>query len=169
MLLIAKLSIYCSCLHNKKQSFNNFIILPKEKGNIQKQVYYCFPKILSTYYLTYTLMICFLCFVNQENDESSVHVFFAIHNISLPYWAQAANSTLIELPLSWMQKLKYNRIVPLHQNIHFKMLILSRVATCDVWWDVKKQILESTRRGTTTPTQFNNCGTSKLLEAIHKI
>jgi len=37
VLLIAKLSIYCSCLHDKKLSFNSFLILLKEKRKTQKE------------------------------------------------------------------------------------------------------------------------------------
>ena len=38
VLLIAKFSIYCSCLHDEKLSFDSFLILLKEKLNIQKEI-----------------------------------------------------------------------------------------------------------------------------------
>ena len=37
-LLIAKFSIYCSCLHDEKLSFDSFLILLREKLNIQKEI-----------------------------------------------------------------------------------------------------------------------------------
>ena len=37
-LLIAKFHIYCSCLHDEKLSFDSFLILLKEKLNIQKEI-----------------------------------------------------------------------------------------------------------------------------------
>ena len=37
-LLIAKFSIHCSCLHDKKLSFDSFLILIPEKLNIQKEI-----------------------------------------------------------------------------------------------------------------------------------
>ena len=38
VLLIAKFSIYCSCLHDEKLSFDSFLILLKEKLKIQKEI-----------------------------------------------------------------------------------------------------------------------------------
>ena len=38
VLLIAKFHIYCSCLHDEKLSFDSFLILLKEKLNIQKEI-----------------------------------------------------------------------------------------------------------------------------------
>ena len=38
VLLIAKFSIYCSCLHDEKLSFDSFLMLLKEKLNIQKEI-----------------------------------------------------------------------------------------------------------------------------------
>ena len=37
-LLIAKFSIYCSCLHDEKPSFDSFLILLREKLNIKKEI-----------------------------------------------------------------------------------------------------------------------------------
>ena len=37
-LLIAKFHVYCSCLHDEKLSFDSFLILLKEKLNIQKEI-----------------------------------------------------------------------------------------------------------------------------------
>ena len=38
VLLIAKFSIYCSCLHDEKLSFDSFLVLLKEKLKIQKEI-----------------------------------------------------------------------------------------------------------------------------------
>ena len=38
VLLIAKFSIYCSCLHDEQLSFDSFLVLLKEKLNIQKEI-----------------------------------------------------------------------------------------------------------------------------------
>ena len=38
VLLIAKFSIYCSCLHDEQLSFDSFLILLKEKLNLQKEI-----------------------------------------------------------------------------------------------------------------------------------
>ena len=38
VLLIAKFSIYCSCLHDEKLSFDSFLIRLKEKLNIKKEI-----------------------------------------------------------------------------------------------------------------------------------
>jgi len=38
VLLVAKFSIYCSCLHDEKLSFDSFLILLKEKLKIQKKI-----------------------------------------------------------------------------------------------------------------------------------
>ena len=38
VLLIAKFSIYCSCLHDEQLSFDSCLILLKEKLNIQKEI-----------------------------------------------------------------------------------------------------------------------------------
>ena len=37
-LLIAKFSIFCSCLHNEKLSFDSFFILLRDKLNIKKEI-----------------------------------------------------------------------------------------------------------------------------------
>ena len=38
VLRIAKFSVYCSCLHDEKLSFESFLILLKEKLKIQKEL-----------------------------------------------------------------------------------------------------------------------------------
>jgi len=38
VLLIAKFSMYCSCLHDEKLSFDSFLVFPKEKLKIEKEI-----------------------------------------------------------------------------------------------------------------------------------
>jgi len=58
VLLIAKFSIHCSCLLDEKLSFDSFLILLKEKLNIQKEIAFknksiaAFQKFFQRYYLT---------------------------------------------------------------------------------------------------------------------
>ena len=67
VLLIAKFSIYCSCLHDEKLAFDSFLILLKEKLKIQKEIAFektllLLFKILLTHYLTFTDNVIY-CFV----------------------------------------------------------------------------------------------------------
>ena len=56
MLLIAKFYIYNNCLHNKKLSFDSFLVLLKERINIQREIAIVHNKI-STFNKTYEYLL----------------------------------------------------------------------------------------------------------------